>query len=132
VPLLEETVFRGMMLGWLERRYGGSVAVVASAAVFAVAHLNLAAIPSLLMAGLVLGCAFRASGSLWAPVLLHVAANATVALSIAGVPFGTRAAELLLLPSAAALVWLGLRFRPAGESTHAEPAAATADLALVG
>jgi membrane protease YdiL (CAAX protease family) len=131
VPLAEETVFRGLMLQWLERRYGATAAVVCSAVVFAVGHLNPAGLPSLLMAGLVLGYAFHASRSLWVPVLLHVAANATVALLVAGMPFGARAAAVLVLPSAAALGWLGFRFRPVGERAQAEPAASAADLALV-
>ncbi|HET7464239.1 MAG TPA: type II CAAX endopeptidase family protein [Longimicrobium sp.] len=123
VPLVEETVFRGLMLQWLERRYGATAAVVGSAVVFAVGHLNPAGLPSLLLGGLVLGYAFHASRSLWVPVLLHASANATVALSVAGVPFGARAATVLVVPSAAALVWLGFRFRPAGQGAGAAPAA---------
>jgi len=127
VPLMEEVIFRGWLQRWLQRRHGAAAAVLATAVTFALGHFNLAGIPSMLLGGLVLGYAAHASGSLWTSVLLHVAANATVALSTAGLPFGTRAAAVLLLPSAAVLVWLGIRFRgasgaPDAVQAHERPA----------
>jgi membrane protease YdiL (CAAX protease family)/ferredoxin len=39
-PLFEEVVFRGVLLGALQDRYGGVVAIVASSALFAAFHMN--------------------------------------------------------------------------------------------
>lgn len=129
VPLAEETIFRGMMMPWLERRFGPFAAVVGSGVAFALVHFNPAGLPSFLMGGLVLSYAAHASRSLWVSILLHAAANATMVLSVAGVPFGVRAAHLLLLPSAAVLAWLGFRFRPAHEAARPHAVTGAADLA---
>jgi membrane protease YdiL (CAAX protease family) len=114
-PFAEEVGFRGWIQADLHRRFSPATAVVAGAVVFAVFHGSLRSLPSLLMGGLVLGYAFYATRSLWMSVLLHVASNTVAALMESNLPFGVRAAAILLLPAAAVLAWLALRFRPRGE-----------------
>jgi membrane protease YdiL (CAAX protease family) len=130
VPLAEETVFRGLLQTMLERRHGTNAAVLWGALIFALGHFNPWGFPSILLGGLVLSYAFRASRSLWLPLLLHAAANATMVLSTTGLSLSVRTAAVLLLPSAAVLVWLGFRFRPVDEGADAHAAAGPTDLAL--
>jgi uncharacterized protein len=78
----EEILFRGVVLGRLAPVLGKGWAVVLSAILFAVAHLDLPAAPSRLLLGLVLGFAVLRSGSLLPAVVLHAVNNA-VALALA-------------------------------------------------
>lgn len=78
----EEILFRGVVLGGFARSLGKGWAVVLSAILFAVAHLDLPAVPSRLLLGLVLGLAVLQTGSLVPAVVLHAANNA-VALALA-------------------------------------------------
>lgn len=82
-PLAEELLFRGWLLPRLAEGIGNTAAVWASAAVFAGFHLSLGVFaPVALLGGLVLGWARLRSGSLSAPLALHVSvsllANATL------------------------------------------------------
>ncbi len=70
-PLFEETLFRGVLLPAVGRRYGGPVAVVASAAIFAVAHLSLSELAPLFVLGLGLGWLRWRSGRLASCALMH-------------------------------------------------------------
>jgi len=114
-PFVEEVGFRGWIQGDLHRRFSPAAAVGVGAVVFAAFHGSLRGLPSLLMGGLVLGYAFYATRSLWMSVLLHVTSNTVAASMETDLPFGVRAAAVLLLPAAAVLAWLALRFRPRAE-----------------
>ena len=73
----EEALFRRALYGWLER-YGGAVAIVGSALLFALIHVPLygaAALPVDLGAGLLLSWQRWASGTWSVPAATHVAAN---------------------------------------------------------
>lgn len=70
-PLFEETLFRGVLLPALARRLGPLPAVLASAAVFALAHLSLTELVPLLVLGVGLGWLRWRSGRLAASVLMH-------------------------------------------------------------
>jgi uncharacterized protein len=80
VPVMEELFWRGFLMRWVEKtdflsvdpRSVGVFAIVASSAVFALAHtLWLAA----LIAGLAYAWLYRACGTLWAPVVAHAVTN---------------------------------------------------------
>jgi membrane protease YdiL (CAAX protease family) len=76
VPVVEETLFRGVLYGALRRHWPFAPAALASGAVFAVGHLSLAgAIPYLLL-GLLFAYLYERSGSLVAPWAAHGAFNA--------------------------------------------------------
>jgi membrane protease YdiL (CAAX protease family) len=75
--IAEEALFRKVAYGWLER-WGPFVAVVGSAALFAVIHLPLygiAVLPVDLGAGLVFGWQRWVTGSWETPAATHAAAN---------------------------------------------------------
>jgi hypothetical protein len=74
-PVAEEILFRGIVLPVLARHTGTLWALVASAAVFAALHMNLAAAAPLFILGLVLGLAYLYSGSLTVSIALHAVFN---------------------------------------------------------
>lgn len=74
----EEILFRGFLLAGLRSAFGATTAVVASAAVFAAAHLDLGRLPSTFVLGLVLGVLRVRTGSTGPGMLAHFLVNATV------------------------------------------------------
>jgi membrane protease YdiL (CAAX protease family) len=76
-PLLEEIVSRGFLLEQLRRAVGSWVAVVVSAAVFALLHVDLPRFPMLFLTGLAYGYTTLRAGSLGLTMVLHVAHNLT-------------------------------------------------------
>ncbi len=82
--LLEEGFFRGMVLRPL-RRYGDRFAILMSAALFGLMHLNPVQIPFAFMLGLVIGWLYCVTDSIWLGVAVHFANNAfSVAMDYAG------------------------------------------------
>ena len=75
IPFAEELFFRGVLYGWLGRRYGMWIGIAVSALVFAIAHADIAIGVSNLILGLVLAWAYERSQSLWVPVTLHAVNN---------------------------------------------------------
>ena len=74
-PLAEEVVFRGLLYGWLETRWGATVAWAASSLLFAAAHFEPAHIVLVLPLGLWFGFLRWRSGSLWPSLAAHVVNN---------------------------------------------------------
>jgi membrane protease YdiL (CAAX protease family) len=76
-PLFEEYLFRGLVFKGMRRSMKPAVAVLASAAIFAIVHPPLSFLP---VFGLGVGAAlaFEGSGLLLAPILAHVIYNAAV------------------------------------------------------
>ena len=77
-PLSEELLIRGGVQTDLYRRcaaQGWQVAVGLSAAIFALIHMNPAQMPAALTLGLLLGFAYWWTGSLIAPIAIHVFNN---------------------------------------------------------
>lgn len=75
-PLVEELLFRSVLLSSIARRVGNGWAIVLTAVVFACVHLpDLSflwyALPNLALLGLVLGWLRVRSGSIWPAVLAH-------------------------------------------------------------
>ncbi|NJK62799.1 MAG: CPBP family intramembrane metalloprotease [Synechococcaceae cyanobacterium SM2_3_1] len=85
-PVFEELLFRGFLFSSLTRYLSKGSALVVSALLFAVAHLNLSDLLPLTMLGLILGVIYSHSRNLLAPMLLHSLWNAgsLVALLILG------------------------------------------------
>lgn len=80
VALLEEVVFRGMILRSLEQRFGTITAVLLSGGVFAAAHCINGMIPTLAiitvaLAGVVFGMMYILTRSLWMPIAFHAVWN---------------------------------------------------------
>lgn len=76
-PLVEEFVYRGVILQALEGRVNDVVALVVSATFFAAIHLQPVELPGLFAIGLVFGLCWQRSGRLACPILAHVAFNAS-------------------------------------------------------
>lgn len=80
VPVIEELLFRGLLLFGLERRYGAGFALLVSACCFGIVHM--AAVPALYatVAGLILGSLALMTRSVWPGIALHAAVNAVPVL----------------------------------------------------
>lgn len=81
-PLIEELVYRGVILQALQSRLQDLLAVVVGAVWFAAVHLTPVELPGLFAFGLVLGLCFQRTGRLAMPVAAHLAFN-VVGLAIA-------------------------------------------------
>ena len=71
---IEEMVFRGIVMQSL-RRFGDLFALVASALIFGIFHLNLVQMPYAFILGLFIGYFVMRTGSLWVGVLIHFLNN---------------------------------------------------------
>lgn len=74
-PVAEETVFRGLLYGWLDARWGATVAWAASSVLFAAAHVEPAHVILVLPLGLWFGFLRWRSGSLWPSLVAHIVNN---------------------------------------------------------
>jgi membrane protease YdiL (CAAX protease family) len=82
-PLVEELVFRGLLYGWLEGRWGSGIAFIGSSLAFAAAHVELAHVILVLPLGLVFGWLRWRSGSLWPSLVAHMANNGLAVVAAA-------------------------------------------------
>jgi hypothetical protein len=92
VPLIEEFVFRGVLLRALTRHVAFWVAVLVQAAVFMVSHEDASSWPVIFVLALTAAWLARRSGGLLAPITLHAINNTFAALSLIGL---SRMAERL-------------------------------------
>ncbi|MGQ0582072.1 MAG: lysostaphin resistance A-like protein [Reyranella sp.] len=74
-PLVEELVFRGLLYGWLESRWGPGLAFVVSSLAFAAAHIEPAHALLVLPLGLMFGLLRWRTKSLWPSLVAHMANN---------------------------------------------------------
>ncbi|QFG69924.1 CPBP family intramembrane glutamic endopeptidase [Ornithinimicrobium pratense] len=80
-PLVEEVIFRRILLGWLESRIGLVLAVLVQAVLFAVMHVVPAAMVLTFLLGLTAALLARRHHSLWPAVALHTLNN-LIAVSV--------------------------------------------------
>ena len=81
VGVAEEIMFRGVLFRWIDEKWGFPIALAVSALLFGIMHLgqpnatwwSSAAIA--IEAGLLLGAAYKWSGTLWLPIDIHWAWN---------------------------------------------------------
>jgi uncharacterized protein len=74
-PLTEELMFRGLVLNAILKRYSAPVAVLFSALLFALIHMNPWQFPAALACGIILGWLFLRTRSLWPCILGHAIMN---------------------------------------------------------
>jgi hypothetical protein len=74
-PFAEEVAFRGYVLSALATRARPGPAILGTAALFALMHLDPVRLPAVLFMGVVLGWLAWRSGSLWPAVAAHAANN---------------------------------------------------------
>lgn len=77
-PVIEEVVYRGVLLHRLAARRGAARGAVASALLFGVVHAD---VVGAVVFGLVLTALYVRTGSLWIPIACHVLNNASAALA---------------------------------------------------
>ena len=77
-PVVEEVVFRGIAYNALQRNIAGKMAIVGSALLFGAMHGNMVQMLYGSLMGVVLALAYQKYRNLWAPILLHGAANISV------------------------------------------------------
>lgn len=74
-PICEEVVYRGLLWGALEQRWGRVMAATVSTLVFALAHLEPQRAPLLLVVAIPIALARLYSGSLWGGIIAHQVTN---------------------------------------------------------
>ncbi|MGE9270218.1 MAG: CPBP family intramembrane glutamic endopeptidase, partial [Verrucomicrobiales bacterium] len=83
-PLTEEVLFRGYLYGVAKRFCGRHAAVIFSSLIFAAIHHNAMALLPLCFLAVFLALAYEWTGSIWAPIGIHLVFNAsTVAVQFA-------------------------------------------------
>jgi membrane protease YdiL (CAAX protease family) len=75
-PILEEMLFRGIILRSFLRQYSRMAAILGSSVLFAVAHLNAYQFVSAMTVGIVAGWLYERTRSLWPCIVLHSTYNA--------------------------------------------------------
>lgn len=86
-PIIEEIIYRGMLLSTLRRRFGAWVSILISAVIFAGIHAVLdpnavAAVPGLFLLGVVLAYTALRTGDLSLPIALHSGVNLLAAIAL--------------------------------------------------
>jgi membrane protease YdiL (CAAX protease family) len=76
-PVLEELMFRGAITSALLKEYNPAKAIVLSALVFGIFHINPAQVLTATLVGLLLGWVYYQTASLIPCILIHVLNNAT-------------------------------------------------------
>jgi uncharacterized protein len=77
-PVLEEMLFRGIILRSFLRQYTPGRAITASALLFGLAHLNIYQFVAASLLGLLLGWLYERTRSLWPGIFFHAAYNSAV------------------------------------------------------
>lgn len=75
-PMLEEGLFRGFMLSRLQTLVGTPLAVMLSAATFAIVHVDATRIGGQFVAGILLAAVVAVTSRLWLAILAHAFINA--------------------------------------------------------
>ncbi len=83
-PIAEETLFRGLIYGYLRSRFGATSGLLIQASVFALSHLttSMTDIVYRLVIGLVLGYLYERTGSLYPSILGHSMINLWAIVSV--------------------------------------------------
>lgn len=81
-PVTEELLFRGALFGSLRARIGSRAAALISSVLFAAVHSSVFALVPLFVLALVLCWVYERSGSLVAPIVVHMLNNATSLLPL--------------------------------------------------
>jgi uncharacterized protein len=75
-PIAEEVFFRGVVFNAWLREYGYRQALVGSGLLFGLVHMSMVGFVPFVLLGILLAVVYRRTGSLMAPIALHVAFNA--------------------------------------------------------
>jgi len=75
-PVVEELFFRGFLFQGFRQKYGWIGGMLLSSTIFAMAHLDLAALLPTFILGCLLAYMYQRSNSVWPGIILHVLINA--------------------------------------------------------
>ncbi len=75
IPVFEEIIFRGVMLGTFKKSMNLKVAVVLQALIFAIMHGNIIQSSYTFFLGIILGVAFLYTGSIFGDIICHITFN---------------------------------------------------------
>ena len=107
-PLVEELIFRGVILHSL-RRFGDGFAIVGSAFLFGMLHGNLIQLPFAFLCGLVLAFAVVKTGNLWVSIAIHSLNNGlSAAITLLQWYQGDALANLVYVIAFASWILLGV------------------------
>ncbi len=81
-PVAEELIFRGLIYGYVEGRFGGIAAIIVSTVLFAAAHVEPAHVAVVVPMGLLFGWARMHTRSTWPTIAAHVANNTAATLAV--------------------------------------------------
>ena len=101
----EEIVFRGVIFRWIDEKWGFAAALIASSLLFGLMHIFQPAatlwssFAIAVEAGLLLGAAYKYSGTLWLPIGIHWAWNFTQGNIFGFAVSGSDAGEALIQAS---------------------------------
>ena len=151
VAIGEEVMFRGVLFRWIDQKFGFAVALIVSALVFGLVHISnpgatwWSSIAIAIEAGLLLGAAYKYSGTLWLPIGIHWAwnfsqgnifgfevsgadAGATWIIPyvdgpdiLTGGDFGAEASIIAVVLGAALAAWFIIRVRPSSSEGGQRP-----------
>jgi membrane protease YdiL (CAAX protease family) len=79
-PVLEEMLFRAVILRSFLRQYSRTKAILCSSVIFGLAHLNIYQFATAVAIGIVAGWLYERCRSLWPCILLHATYNSAVTL----------------------------------------------------
>ena len=112
VAVGEEIMFRGVLFRWLDEKWGFWVAILVSALLFGIIHITnpggtlWSSIAIAIEAGLLLGAAYKWSGTLWVPIGIHWAWNFSQGNLFGFKVSGQEAGESLLQAQIEGADWL--------------------------
>jgi len=108
-PVLEEMLFRGVILRSFLNQYSRAHAIIGSAIIFGAAHFNVYQFFVGLFLGIVLGWLYERTRSLWPGILLHVSYNSAISwICFSQADAGVDDAWLPSLVSAIIMLAIGL------------------------
>ncbi len=103
-PIMEEMLFRGIVLESVRSRYGSFRAIIISAAVFGLIHIIPQQVINAFLVGIVLGFVYVKTESLTSVIILHAVNNALAYLQT--VVFGEQELSVRELTGGGALYWV--------------------------
>lgn len=124
-PLVEEVVFRGIVLGGLLKKYSPKIALPISAFLFAFAHLNLQQGINAFLLGLVLGYIYYKTKSIYLTIFGHFCNN--VLAFLVYIPSGTTGLILNIIISTIICIPLIVLIKKKINLTYEEHLASTLD-----
>jgi len=107
-PLAEEVVFRGAMMGYmLKQNVSPTVAILVSALLFGLMHINPAQVPFAMIVGVILGVIYYRTGNIILTTIIHVINN-SIATILANISDGSSFTDDMSMGASIGCVIAGL------------------------